>query len=466
MPKVLIVDDDPEIRATMASLLRRHQIPSAQAVDLEATRRELQTESFDLLLLDVNLPDGNGLSLLPELKALSDPPEVIILTGKGDPEGAELAIEGGVWDYLVKPASIKDINLSINRALKYKEQRDRTKSRTLDLTGMIGTSQAMRECFEVIAQAAVSDANVLITGETGVGKELAARTIHANSRRASCPFVVVDCAAMTDTLLESTLFGHRKGAFTGALSDREGLVRQAHTGVLFLDELGELPLAMQKSLLRVLQERRFRPLGDNREQESDFRLIAATNQHLDKLIESGKFRQDLYFRVKTIKLPIPPLRQRPEDIKHLATHFIQRLCVASGIKTKFFGSDFFATLADYDWPGNVRELGNVMERAFVASSTEKFLYAMHLPKDLRIKVTQARLSSGKPEVREDLRDVLDNTLPEGEMPSLKAFKTASERRYLEALLRKTGGDISRMLTISELSRSHFYALLKKYALEV
>ncbi len=466
MPRILIVDDDPEIRATMASLLRRQQIPSSQAESLDAARRALRSESFDLLLLDVNLPDGSGLSLLPELKAQLNPPEVIILTGKGDPEGAELAIEGGVWDYLVKPASIKDINLSINRALKYKEQRDRAAPCTLDISGMIGSSQAMRESFEIIAQAAVSDANVLITGETGVGKELAARTIHANSRRASCPFVVVDCAAMTDTLLESTLFGHRKGAFTGALADREGLVRQAHTGVLFLDELGELPLAMQKSLLRVLQERRFRPLGENREQESDFRLIAATNQNLDELIESGRFRQDLYFRVKTIKLQLPSLRQRPEDIKPLATHFIQRLCVASGIKTKVFGSDFFAALADYDWPGNVRELGNVMERAFVASGAEKFLYAMHLPKDLRIKVTRARLAAGKPEVRNGEPDFLESAPLEGDLPSLKAFKAASEHRYLETLIRKTGGDIPRMLEISELSRSHFYALLKKYELEV
>ncbi|TVQ99730.1 MAG: sigma-54-dependent Fis family transcriptional regulator [Desulfovibrionales bacterium] len=466
MPRILIVDDDPEIRATMASLLRRQQIPSAQAASLDDTRRALQAESYDLLLLDVNLPDGNGLSLLPEIKALPDPPEVIILTGKGDPEGAELAIEGGVWDYLVKPASIKDINLSINRALKYKEQRDRAKPRTLDLSGMIGTSQAMRECFEVIAQAAVSDANVLITGETGVGKELAARIIHANSSRAHCPFVVVDCAAMTDTLMESTLFGHRKGAFTGALADREGLVRQAHTGVLFLDELGELPLAMQKSLLRVLQERRFRALGENREQDSNFRLIAATNQNLEELIAAGTFRQDLYFRVKTIKLPLPSLRQRPEDIKALATHFIQRLCVDSGVKTKVFGSDFFATLADYDWPGNVRELGNAMERAFVASGAEKFLYAMHLPKDLRIKVTRTRLATGKPAVRDDDPEYPGEVPPAGELPSLKAFKAASERRYLEQLIRNTGGDIQQMLAVSELSRSHFYSLLKKYDLEI
>ncbi|SDB36379.1 two-component system, NtrC family, response regulator [Desulfonatronum thiosulfatophilum] len=465
MPRILIVDDDLEIRGTMASLLRRQQIDFDQAENLRATRSALETDNYDLLLLDVNLPDGSGLSLLPELRSMANPPEVIILTGKGDPEGAELAIEGGVWDYLVKPASIKDISLSINRALKYKDQRDRSIPRALDLSRMIGTSRAMRECFEVIAQAAVSDANVLITGETGVGKELAARTIHVNSRRAKCPFVVVDCASLTDSLMESTLFGHRKGAFTGAFADREGLVRQAHTGVLFLDELGELPLAMQKSLLRVLQERKFRPIGENREQESDFRLIAATNQDLEELVDYGTFRRDLYFRIKTIRLRIPPLRDRREDIKPLATSFIEQLCRESGIKTKVFGSDFFSSLQDYDWPGNVRELGNVVERALVAAGEEKFLYAMHLPKDLRIKVARSRIEQGAAMADDTSSSCLDIVDFGADFPSLKSFKRMNERRYLEALIRKTGGDVPQILTISGLSRSHFYALLKKYELE-
>jgi len=386
--------------------------------------------------------------------------------GKGDAEGAELAIEGGVWDYLVKPASIKHINLSINRALKYKEQRDRVCPRTLNLSGMIGDSPAMRECFDVISQAAASDANVLITGETGVGKELAARTIHANSRRASCPFVVVDCAALTETLMESTLFGHRKGAYTGALADREGLVRQAHTGVLFLDELGELPLAMQKSLLRVLQERKFRPLGENREQESDFRLLAATNQDLEALIDAGNFRNDLYFRVKTIRLRIPPLHQRLEDIKPMARHFIEQLCIRDKKPPKAFGSDFFDALMAHDWPGNVRELSNVMERAYVASGNEKMLFAMHLPKDIRLKVAKARIKLEPVQAASGAADILDILSASQDLPSLKGFKAISERLYLEALIRRTGGDIPRMLNLSELSRSHFYALLKKYKLEV
>ncbi|GAB6058567.1 sigma-54-dependent transcriptional regulator [Desulfonatronum parangueonense] len=465
MPRILIIDDDLEIRGTMASLLRRQQIDFDQAENLKATRSALEANTYDLLLLDVNLPDGSGLSLLPELRSMTNPPEVIILTGKGDPEGAELAIEGGVWDYLVKPASIKDISLSINRALKYKDQRDRSIPRALDLSRMIGSSRAMRECFEVIAQAAVSDANVLITGETGVGKELAARTIHANSRRAKSPFVVVDCASLTDSLMESTLFGHRKGAFTGAFADRAGLVRQAHTGVLFLDELGELPLAMQKSLLRVLQERKFRPIGENREQESDFRLIAATNQDLEELVENGTFRRDLYFRVKTIRLRIPPLRDRREDIKSLATAYIDRLCAESGIKTKVFGSDFFSSLHDYDWPGNVRELGNVIERALVAAGEEKFLYAMHLPKDLRIMVAKSRIEQGAAMADDAPSICLDVADFGADFPSLKSFKMMNERRYLKALIRKTGGDVPQILTISGLSRSHFYALLKKYELE-
>ncbi len=467
MPKILIVDDDSEVRATMASLLRRQRIAYEQADSLVATRQALDADEYDVLLLDVGLPDGSGLSLLPDIKGMLNPPEVIILTGKGDPEGAELAIEGGVWDYLVKPASIKQISLSISRALKYKEQRDILHPKPLDLSGIVGASRPMRDCFSIIAQAAASDANVLITGETGSGKELVARTIHANSRRAGRPFVVVDCAALTDSLMESTLFGHRKGAFTGALADQEGLVKQAHTGVLFLDELGELPLSMQKSLLRVLQERKFRPIGEHREQESDFRLISATNQDLEALVAAGAFRSDLYFRVKTFKLRLPPLRERPEDIRPLAEFFLEQLCSRYNVASKNFGSDFLPTLVAYDWPGNVRELGNALERAFGAAGDEKILYAMHLPKDIRIKVAKTRIAPGNIPGRALSPHNMPEAIPamEAPLPSLKQFKINSERCYLENLMRSTGGDIASMVEISDLSRSHLYALLKKHGLE-
>ena len=288
MANILIVDDDLEVCETMGSLITRlsHDCDHAHTLDkgLGLARRN----GYDVIFLDVRLPDGNGLDILPELMAFSDPPEVIILTGQGDPDGAELAIKGGVWDYLLKPSSVREISLSLGRALKYREEKaGKDAVRSLDLSNVVGASQSMKASFKLLAQAAGSDSNVLITGRTGTGKELFASTIHANSRRRSGRFVVVDCAGLGESLLESTLFGHRKGAFTGAQSDRTGLVKLADGGTLFLDEVGELPLSMQKTFLRVLQERTFRPVGDTREQTSDFRLVAATNRDLDEMVGQG-----------------------------------------------------------------------------------------------------------------------------------------------------------------------------------
>lgn len=476
MSRILVVDDDPEVRETMASLIRRHKMDYDTVPSLADTRHKLTEQAYDVILLDVSLPDGNGLDLLQEIREIPDAPEVVILTGRGDPDGAELAIQGGVWDYLVKPASIKQISLTLNRALKYhNEKRCSSELRALDLEGVVGNSSSMRTCFDLVAQAAVSDANVLITGETGSGKELFSRIIHRNSRRRDQAFVVVDCAALTDTLVESTLFGHKKGAFTGAVSDRMGLVQLADNGVLFLDEVGELPLAIQKSFLRVLQERRFRPVGGAQEVTSDFRLLAATNRDLDAMVERGEFRSDLLYRIKTVHLHLPALRERCEDIKPLALSIIDSLCEKYGIANKGVGTDFFDMLMAYDWPGNVRELNNVLEQAVTAAGHEKTLYAMHLPQELRIKVTREQLRSSKSScgmsgqgngdaaaaARTESEGVESVFNLSGNLPSIKEFKDMAERHYLERLVFKTGGDVPRMLELSGLSRSHLYALLKK-----
>lgn len=467
MPRVLIVDDYIEIRETMSSLLAHRNIPHDEARDLSSTRRMLEQNQYDLILLDVGLPDGSGLDLLPEIKNLDNAPEVIILTGQGDSEGATLAIERGVWDYVLKPSSVKEISLSIARALKYREQRDISSPRALDLTGVVGTSPAMKAVFDLVARAAISDSNMLITGETGVGKELLAGIIHSNSLRSGKPFVVLDCTTITHTLVESTLFGHRKGAFTGAVSDQPGLVSQAHQGTLFLDELGELPSGIQKSLLRILQERKYRPVGESKEFSCDFRLIAATNRNLEAMVQEGTFRSDLYFRVKTMHINLPPLRERPEDIKPLAMHFIDVLCEKLKIPAKGFGADFMENLKAYPWPGNVRELSNVMEQTLVACAGETNLYAPHLPMEIRIKVAKDRVQgrpsarSSSPETGPDARTCPD---PGSIMPSFNEHKKDCEKQYLESLLQKGTGDVPLMLEISGLSRSHFYSLLKKYNL--
>ncbi|MGE4420946.1 MAG: sigma-54-dependent transcriptional regulator [Pseudodesulfovibrio sp.] len=479
MAEILIIDDDLDVCETMESLITRLTHECVSAHTLDSGLRLMHEKAFDVIFLDVRLPDGNGLDILPDIMAMPDPPEVIILTGKGDPDGAELAIRGGVWDYLLKPSSIREISLTLGRALKYhEEKRGRDGDRGLELNGVVGDSPIIKVSFNLLSQAARSETNVLITGETGTGKELFASTIHANSKRKSGNFVVVDCAGLTESLLESTLYGHRKGAFTGAQSDRIGLVKLADGGTLFLDEVGEMPLSMQKAFLRVLQERTFRPVGDTREQTSDFRLVAATNRNLDEMVEKGTFRSDLLYRLKTMHIHLPPLRERPEDIKALCIYRVSQLCRQYGMPPKSFGSDFNPALESYDWPGNVRELFNILERAVVTSGNEKTLYAMHLPRELRIQIAKAqieRMTNAAPDeepsapytepVRKIGQDIFEDIF-EQELPTLRDFKSTAEKVYLGELIRQCDGDLARILEVSKLSRSHFYGLLKKYGLSL
>ncbi|BBD10014.1 sigma-54-dependent transcriptional regulator [Desulfovibrio ferrophilus] len=497
--RILVIDDDLEVRGTMQSLLSRMLLECETAGTLADGLDALAASEFDLVFLDVRLPDGNGLNALGQIKGMPGSPEVIILTGQGDPDGAELAIQGGVWDYLVKPSPIKQTMLSVQRALKYHMEKKGATPVALDLDNMVGHGPEMKQVFDFIAQAARSHAGVLITGETGTGKELTAQTIHENSFRSGNRFVVVDCASLTETLLESTLFGHRRGAFTGADKDRTGLVKLADGGTLFLDEVGEMPMSTQKSFLRVLQEKRFRPVGETREEKSDFRIVSATNKNLDQMVESGHFRGDLLFRLKTMSMELPPLRCRLADIKLLAMHHVSRLCEQYDAPVKGFGSDFFEVLSSYDWPGNVRELFNVLERAFVAAGEERTLYAMHLPRDVRIKVAKASLGGGMDRPCKDVSsqaasgmeprpsqsqsadtvavppvqthwqtnpvqapalEGVDSLFAQS-TPSLKEFKSQMEKRYLEQLIAMHDGDVKAILAASGLSRSHFYALLKK-----
>ena len=459
MARILIIDDDTQVCETLESLVNRlgHECFTAQT--LHAGLDLLGRSEFDLVFLDVRLPDGNGLEALGQIRNQASPPDVIVLTGQGDPEGAELAIQGGVWDYLVKPSPIRQIKETLNRALTHRQEK-MERDLSLDLTDVVGDSNAMRQCYERIAQAGSSDSTVLVTGETGTGKELLARTIHRNSGRSDRAFVVVDCAALTESLLESILFGHTKGSFTGAARDRVGLVKLADQGTLFLDEIGELPLSAQKTFLRVLQERRFRPVGASQEQESDFRLISATNRDLEAMVREGEFRQDLFYRINTIHIVLPPLREREDDILILARHHIDKLCRQRNIPVKEMDREFADMLRRYDWPGNVRELFNTIEQAFVLSGAEKTVYAQHLPQAVRIRVAKSRL------VREREETVEESAGRDGEsMPSLKDFKTSMEREYLQRLLRAHGKDIPKMLSVSGLSRSHLYAMLKKHGLE-
>jgi two-component system NtrC family response regulator len=474
---ILIIDDDLDACGTMVSLVTRLGHRSSQAHTLTDGVRMALNQSFDLVFLDVYLPDGNGLDVLPQLMAQGDPPEVIILTGKGDPDGAELAIQGGVWDYLLKPTSVRDITLTLDRALKYrKEKKGRTIAEVENLEGILGKSSSIRACMRQSLKAARSDVNVLITGETGTGKELFAATIHNNSGRAAHSFVVVDCTSLTESLVEATLFGHLKGSFTGAQQNRQGLIKTADGGTLFLDEVGEMPLAIQKVFLRVLQEKQFRPVGANKEETSNFRLIAATNKDLEKMVEEGRFRSDLLFRIKTMNIRLPALRQRGDDIIELAHHQMRRLCREFAMPAKRFADDFTAVLKEYPWPGNVRELLSILERAVVDAGKEDTLYAMHLPRSIRVAVAKkqvARLAIPVDEEETAAEKIADapgidqeifEDIFERDLPPLKDFKSTAERIYLSEVIRQCAGDIPEIMKISGLSRSHFYSLLKKYNL--
>ncbi len=479
-PQMLIIDDDRETCETMESLIVRVGYSCDMAHDLQKGLQALATKDYDVLFLDVGLPDGNGLEILPDIMLLPDPPEVIILTGKGDPDGAELAIKGGVWDYLVKPSSVREIRLTLDRALKYREEKKKKGAREkLDINRVIGKSQGIQASLQLTGKAARSDANVLITGETGTGKELFASTIHINSNRDAGQFVVVDCASLTESLVESTLFGYKKGAFTGAQSDRSGLIKLADKGTLFLDEVGEMPLSIQRVFLRVLQEQHFRQVGGAEQQSSNFRLITATNRDLDAMVEQGTFRSDLLFRIKTIRIHLPPLRSRTEDIQELLLTRMKHLSTKFGLTSKKLGVDFVDTLLCYSWPGNVRELFNILERAIIDAGEEKTLYAVHLPRELRIKVAKSQIQqmTGSEEFS-DVDDPQENSgvrkigqqifedIFDSPLPSLKEFKGAAEKVYLSEMIRQCNGDVAQVIAKSDLSRSHFYLLLKKYGLSL
>ncbi|HOW86389.1 MAG TPA: sigma-54 dependent transcriptional regulator [Candidatus Aminicenantes bacterium] len=462
MASILIVDDDPLVSGALSRVMDKMGQTSSVAASLAAALEAVRHEAFDIIFCDVRLPDGSGLDILPELRTGPLPPEVIIITGFGDPDGAELAIKKGAWDYVEKPLAVKDVMLAVERALQYRDRKRAVPAPVaLKAEDIIGKGPKLRACLDALAQAASSEANVLISGETGTGKELFAWAIHRNSARAERNFVVVDCAALPETLVESTLFGHVRGAFTGADKPRDGLVRQADGGTLFLDEIGELPLAIQKAFLRVLQERRFRPVGGGQEVSSDFRLVAATNRNLEDMVRAGDFREDLLFRIRTFVLALPPLRETKEDLKDLVVHYVVKFCDQYGVPMKSFSPDFEQVLTAYDWPGNVRELIQALEKAIVTAKDEPVLFPKHLPEHIRVRL--AREAVLKKKATEPART--DGPAATA-ATSLKDWRDAGlarlEGEYLAGLMRTTAGDIPEACRISGLSRSRLYTLLKKY----
>jgi two-component system NtrC family response regulator len=323
--------------------------------------------------------------------------------------------------------------------------------------GIIGNSPQLMAALQMLAEAAASNVNVLLLGETGVGKELFAHALHKNSTRAAHPFVTVDCAALPASLVESHLFGHAKGAFTGADRSRDGLLVAAHQGTLFLDEVGDLPAVIQGSFLRALELRRFRPVGDVREVESQFRLVAATNRDLEQLAALDLFRNDLLFRLRGISIHIPPLRDRAEDIPDLARHAVMRFCAQHAMPVKEIADGCLNLLLSYAWPGNVRELFHTMARACVAAGHQDRIFAAHLPTELRVAVARRKADAAPQAVLpgQERPSRMD-------MPSLREWKTRAEAMYVEQVLEHCQGDMRKAADIAGLSRGHMYELLKKH----
>jgi two-component system NtrC family response regulator len=464
MKNILIIDDDIIFSKALQSLISRQGYTVKSTFTLKEGLNEIHSDTkYELVLLDVKLPDGNGLHVLPEIKESPSQPEIIIMTGEGDPNGAELAINSGAWDYIEKGSSHQRILLSFSRAAEYIKKKSAEKPPLfLKRDGIIGNSSALSQSLEKLAQASCSTANVLITGETGTGKEIFASAIHKNSNRADNNFVVVDCGALPENLIESMLFGHEKGAFTGAEKSTEGLIKQADGGTLFLDEIGELPLSLQKAFLRVLQEHRFRPVGSKAEVDSDFRLITATNKNLEDLVKQNKFREDLLFRIKSLTIELPPLRKRKEDIKAIVLHYIDSFYNQLEIETKGIHPEYFEALYSYDWPGNVRELINVLQQSVLDAIYEPILFRKHLPANIRLEIIKDTISKSNDE----------GSIPEingylkGGLPRIcelrKSTMVSLEKRYLRDLTTLTSGDMKQACQVSGLSKSRLYELLNKY----
>jgi DNA-binding NtrC family response regulator len=369
--RILVVDDEPNARTALAELLREEGYAVETAADGFKALPKLEDFAPDVLLTDLKMPGMDGIELMRKAHELDPEATVVVMTAFGAVDTAVAAMRNGAADYLTKPLNIDELGIVLERALERKALRRETTqlreriSERDRIDSIVGSSPPMLRIFETLLQVAPSRASVLITGESGTGKELIAAAIHQHSNRASGPFVKLHCAALAESLLESELFGHEKGSFTGAAARRDGRLQQADGGTLFLDEIGEISPAIQVKLLRFLQERELERVGGNQTIKVDVRIVAATNRDLPKMVKEGKFREDLFYRLNVVSLEMPPLRARPSDVPLLAMRFLRKYCDENAKSIERFGEDALRAMTAYSWPGNVRELENAVERAVV-----------------------------------------------------------------------------------------------------
>jgi two-component system response regulator PilR (NtrC family) len=412
LTQLLIVDDEASLLEFLALLFQEEGLRVTTADCATRARELLHQDSFDLVLCDITMPDGSGLDLLEEIKEeCGERTAVIMMTAYTSTAAAVEAMKRGAYDYVSKPFDVEELKVLVKKALDRIELYDENAYLRRELEGrytfssIIGKSRRMRDIFALIEKVAKTPSTVLIHGESGTGKELIARAIHYNSPRADRRFLSINCGALPENLLESELFGHERGAFTGAVRDKNGLFQEAGGGTLFLDEIGEMSPAMQVKLLRALQERVVRKVGSTVEEQVDARIIAATNRHLKEAIAVGTFREDLFYRINVIPIELPPLRQRREDIPLLVDHFSRKYCAETGLAPKRFSIEAMKALEAHDWPGNVRELENAVERIIALCSSD-VVTTKELPLTLRSH-NRATDSIVLPEEGLDLEEFLD-----------------------------------------------------------
>ena len=403
LEKILIVEDEPVVRNLLQSIFARHKFTVSTAGTVAEATAAMQRESFDLMMLDIRLPDGDGQKFLEHIAALPERPLVVMVTGYGTIESAVSCMRAGAFDYVLKPFSPSQIDVILRKAQTYRQLLSVNRLLTDDPEDadgvLVGRSPAMQRLRQLIDKVAPTDATVLVTGESGTGKEMIAREFYRRSPRRGHPYIKVNCAAVSENLIESEFFGHERGAFTGATERREGRFELANLGTLLLDEVSEIPAALQAKLLRVLQEREFERVGGNRTIKVNVRIIATSNRDLISYVEKGDFRQDLYYRLNVFPVQVPPLRDRADDSLVLAEHFLRRFARKHGIKVTGLSDSARAAIAAYRWPGNVRELQNTIERAVILSESGRAVTAaaLGLPGDLTLPdLPEAAASPSEP----------------------------------------------------------------------
>ncbi|MCK8516928.1 sigma-54 dependent transcriptional regulator [Methylonatrum kenyense] len=455
--QVLLVEDDPGLRQLLQDELEDAGLGVLAVDSAEAALAELPTFKPDMVVSDLRLPGMDGLALLEQLQELPARPGFLMITGFGTVAQAVEALKKGADEFLTKPLDLEHFMLAVSRLLETRRlrgevQRFRELIDQEHFHGMIGRDTAMQTMFQQITQLASANGPVLVIGESGTGKELVARAIHDESDRADGPFQAVNCAGVPAELLESEFFGHEAGAFTGAVKARKGLFSQATGGTLFLDELGEMPMALQAKLLRVLQDGVIRPIGSNKEHKVDVRIVAATNRDLEELIKSGDFREDLFYRLETFTLRIPPLRERGEDLELLAVRLLQRYAMQMGREITGYSQEAMDVLRGYEFPGNVRELQNAVERAVTFCQSDT-IGPEHLP-------TRIRGQSRPPiPVQRGTDGIMDHLMEGPMLPTLDTL----EKRYIHFVLEQVKGNKRRAAAVLDVSRRTLYRKLDEDA---